>query len=184
MQHLRIKLSLLLNYFVFAILLNSVGTVILQVQKNFGVTERGASVLEGFKDLSIAVTSFLIASYVIKIGYKKTMLYALALVTISCCLMPSLSSFWATKLLFATVGVGFAFIKITAFATIGLITKNDKEHSSFMSYLESFFMVGVLTGNFIFSAFVDNAHPESTSWYKVYYLLSGMSAIAFLLSHT
>jgi len=60
MQHFRIKLSLFLNYFVFAILLNSVGTVILQVQNNFGVTKGAASVLEGFKDLPIAITSFLI----------------------------------------------------------------------------------------------------------------------------
>lgn len=34
MQYWRIKLSLFLNYFVFAMLLNSVGTVILQVQSN------------------------------------------------------------------------------------------------------------------------------------------------------
>ena len=74
MNTTKIKLSLFLNYFVFAILLNSVGTVILQVQNNYGVTKGAASVLEAFKDLSIAITSFLIASYVVRIGYKKTML--------------------------------------------------------------------------------------------------------------
>ena len=55
MANWQIKLSLFLNYFVFAILLNSVGTVILQVQGNYGVSESGASILEAFKDLSIAV---------------------------------------------------------------------------------------------------------------------------------
>ena len=59
MENWRIKLSLFMNYFVFAILLNSVGTVILQVQNNFGITESSASILEAFKDLSIAITSFL-----------------------------------------------------------------------------------------------------------------------------
>ena len=59
MQNWRIKLSLFLNYFVFAILLNSVGTVILQVQNNYGITQGSASVLEAFKDLSIAIVSFL-----------------------------------------------------------------------------------------------------------------------------
>ena len=39
MNTTKIKLSLFLNYFVFAILLNSVGTVILQVQNNYGVTK-------------------------------------------------------------------------------------------------------------------------------------------------
>ena len=181
MKQFRLKASLFLNYFLFAILLNSVGTVILQVQRNFGVSEQSASVLEGFKDLSIAISSFLVASFIIKIGYKKAMLVALALVGSFCLLIPSLNSFWATKALFASIGVGFALIKITTFATIGLVVNNEKEHSSFMNYLESFFMVGVLTAGFIFSAFVDDANPQSTSWYHVYYLLSGMALLAFLL---
>ena len=46
-----IKLALYLNYFVFAILLNSVGIVILKAQKNYGVDELQASVLEAFKGL-------------------------------------------------------------------------------------------------------------------------------------
>ena len=69
MSNLKIKISLFLNYFVFAILLNSVGTVILQVQNNFGVHQGSASTLEAFKDLSIAIASFLVASFVVRIGY-------------------------------------------------------------------------------------------------------------------
>ena len=181
MQNLRIKISLFLNYFVFAMLLNSVGTVILQVQKNYGITESAASVLEACKDLSIAIASFLIASYVVKIGYKKTMLIALALVTVMCALMPSLNSFLMIKLLFITAGISFALIKITVFATIGLVTKSEQEHASFMSFIESCFMIGILSGYFIFSAFVDDANPQSTEWFKVYYVLSAISFVAFLL---
>jgi MFS transporter, FHS family, glucose/mannose:H+ symporter len=76
MTNWKIKLSLFLNYFVFAILLNSVGTVILQVQGNYGVSESSASILEAFKDLSIAGVSFLVASYITRIGYKNSMLIA------------------------------------------------------------------------------------------------------------
>ena len=84
MSNLRVKVSLFLNYFVFAILLNSVGTVILQIQNNFDISKGSASILEAFKDLSIASASFLIASYVVKIGYKNSMLIALALVSVMC----------------------------------------------------------------------------------------------------
>lgn len=177
----RIKVSLFINYFVFAILLNSVGTVILQVQDNFGISESAASVLEAFKDLSIAVTSFLIASYVAKIGYRKSMLVSLGFITVVCFLMPGLPFFWMTKLLFAATGVGFALIKVSVFATIGIITKDQQEHVSLMSFLESFFMIGVLSGYFIFSAFVDDVNPQSTSWFNVYYLLALLSLVAFFL---
>lgn len=181
MPNFRIKLSLFLNYFVFAILLNSVGTVILQVQNNFGISKGAASVLEGFKDGSIAVTSFIIASHVARIGYKKTMLIGLGLVSVMCMLMPSVGSFLMTKLLFASVGIGFALIKVTVFSTITLVTKDEKEHLSLMNFLESFFMIGILSGNFLFAHFVDNEHPTSTSWFSVYYILGALAIIAFML---
>jgi MFS transporter, FHS family, glucose/mannose:H+ symporter len=180
MTNWKIKLSLFLNYFVFAILLNSVGTVILQVQSNYGVSESSASGLEAFKDLSIAAISFLVASYITRIGYKNAMLIALGLVTVACLAMPSLGSFAMTKVLFAVVGTSFALIKVSVYATIGLVTPDKKEHASFMNFIESFFMVGILSGYFIFSAFVEEgAGPDE--WLMVYYILAGISAVAFVL---
>jgi fucose permease len=181
MQHWRIKLSLFLNYFVFAILLNSVGTVILQVQNNFGVQQGAASVLEAFKDLSIAGISFLLSSYITRIGYKNAMLTALGFISLVCFLMPLTASFGMTKLLFAAVGCSFALIKMSVYGAIGLVTKDEKDHISFMNFIESFFMVGILTGYFIFGYFVDNSNPQSTSWLKVYYWLGGISLFAFIL---
>lgn len=181
MQNWKIKTSLFLNYFVFAILLNSVGTVILQVQQNFGVSESAASTLEAFKDLSIAAVSFLISSYIVRIGYKNAMLIALGFISVICFIMPFTASFLTTKLLFAAVGSSFALIKMSVYSTIGLVTKNEKEHISLMNFIESFFMIGILTGYFIFSYFVDDANPQSTQWLNVYYLLGGISLAAFLL---
>lgn len=181
MQSFKLKASLFLNYFVFAILLNSVGTVILQVQENFDISKGSASILELFKDFSIAATSFFVASFVVRIGYKNAMLIALAVVTAMCIIMPSVPNFLMTKLLFASVGFGFALVKVSVFATLGLVTNNEKEHLSLMNFLESFFMVGILAGYFLFGYFVDDDNPKSQSWLHVYYLLAGLSALAFLL---
>src|ERR1017187_4593370 len=84
MQNWRIKVSLFLNYFVFAILLNSSGIAIKQVQNNFHVNSQGAAWIDPCKDLSIAILSFLVASFIVKIGYKRAMLIALAIVSASC----------------------------------------------------------------------------------------------------
>ena len=67
-------------YFVFAILLNSVGTVILQSINSFDVSKPDASTLEGFKDLSIAFVSFFVASFIPRIGYKVSLLMGLLIV--------------------------------------------------------------------------------------------------------
>lgn len=181
MKFWSIKLSLFINYFVFAILLNSVGTVILQVQNTYLVSASAASILEAFKDLPIAITSFLVASFMARIGYKRSMLFALAFIGFVCLVMPQVPTFWMTKLLFAATGVGFALVKISVFATLGLVTGNRKEHVSLMNFLESFFMVGILSGYFIFSGFVDDLDPSSTGWLQVYYLLAAMSFAAFAL---
>ncbi|MFY7889845.1 MAG: MFS transporter [Spirosomataceae bacterium] len=181
MSNLKLKISLFINYFLFAILLNSVGTVILQVQNTYHVAASSAGTLEAFKDLSIAIMSFLVASYLRKLGYKNAMLIALALVTVACLAMPSINTFWMTKVLFATVGISFALIKVSVYATLGIVTKDKSEHISLMNFIESFFMIGILTGYFLFSGFVDDKNPSSNAWLNVYYLLAGMATIAFVL---
>lgn len=180
MNKLSIKTVLFLNYFLFAILLNSVGTVILQMQQNFNISKSSASVLEGFKDLPIAICSFLLASFLPKIGLKRSMMTALALVTVMCFIMPFSNAFWFFKLLFCIVGISFALIKISVFTTIGLIAKEEKEHSSIMGYLEGFFMIGVLAGNLLFSLFIDDSNPRSKSWLNTYWLLGTISLISFV----
>lgn len=181
MNNWKIKVSIFINYFLFAILLNSVGAVILQVQNTYGISESSASILEAFKDLSIAGVSFLVASFIVRIGYKNSMLIALGIVSITCLMMPFLNQFWMTKLLFASIGTSFALIKVSVYATIGLITKDKNEHISLMNFIESFFMIGVLTGSFVFSAFIDDLNPQSSAWVNVYYFLAGLAFFAFIL---
>ncbi|NER12672.1 MFS transporter [Leptobacterium flavescens] len=178
MKNLSVKISLYLNYFVFAILLNSVGIVILKAQKNYGVDEVEASVLEAFKDLPIAIVSFVVASFLPRIGYKKGMLIGLALVTAACVVMYFGNSFDTAKLLFATVGVSFALIKVSVYSMIGMVTENQKQHNSLMSSIEGVFMIGIALAYFLFPAFNNENLPDS--WLNVYWLLAALSLASFL----
>ena len=166
-----------LNYFVFAILLNSVGIVILKSQKNYGVNEIQASILEAFKDIPIAIVSFLIASFLPRIGYKKAMLIGLGLVTFACVTMYFGNSFATAKLLFATVGVSFALIKVSVYSLIGTITENQKEHNSLMSSIEGVFMIGIALAYFLFPAFNSDTNPDA--WLNVYLFLALISTLSF-----
>lgn len=176
-QNLRIKVALFINYFVFAILLNSVGIVILKSQKLYGVDEVEASILELFKDMPIAIVSFLVASFLPRLGYRKAMLIGLAIVTFACLGMYFGNSFNSAKLLFMAVGVGFALIKVSVYSTIGMLTENETEHNSFMSSIEGFFMFGITFGYFLFPAFNNENHPEN--WVNVYLLLALLSGLSF-----
>ncbi|WP_394392123.1 MFS transporter [Shewanella woodyi] len=181
MNSWRIKLSLLLTYLVFAILLNSVGVVILQVINNYEVSKSSASVLEGFKDLPIAIVSFFVASYLPRFGYRNAIVLGLVIVSLACIVMPLIPSFAMTKILFLSVGVSFALVKVSVYATVGLITHDRQSHAAFLNTIEGFFMVGVLSGYWIFSLFIDPDNTKSTQWLQVYYWLSLLCAFNILL---
>ena len=181
MNRIRMIIALALIYMIFAILLNSVGTVILQSIATFGIDKPEASALERYKDLTIAFTSFLVASFLPMFGYRRSMMLALAIVGGACLLMPLYPSFLTTRLLFACVGVGFAMTKVCVYSSIGLLTTDRIAHSRLTNTIEGLFMVGVLGGNWIFSAFVDPLHPGNPVWFNVYWLLAGACALVILL---
>jgi FHS family glucose/mannose:H+ symporter-like MFS transporter len=179
MSNFKIKLSLFLNYFVFAILLNSVGILIQKSQNRYHVDEVTASSLEAFKDLSIAFVSFLIGSFLPRLGYKKGMLIALALVFAGCLGMYWGNSFTSVKILFACVGISFAIIKVSVYSLIGIITNSDREHKSLLSSIESFFMIGIAAGFIAFPLFYSDTNPDA--WLTIYLVLAGLVAVSFLI---
>jgi len=178
MKNLGIKISLYLNYFVFAILLNSVGIVIAKSINVYHVSESQASLLEAFKDLPIAIVSFLIASFLPRLGYKKAMLIALVIVFFGCLQMIYGNTFLYTKILFLTVGVSFALIKLSVYSLIGIVTSSKKEHASMMSSIEGFFMVGIALAYFLFPAFYSDT--DVNAWLNVYYVICGLIVISFV----
>ncbi|MCW3090226.1 MAG: putative transporter [Ferruginibacter sp.] len=179
MKNRSIKVSLYLNYFVFAILLNSVGILIQKSINTYHVDEIRASSLEAFKDLSIAVVSFVVGSFLPRLGFKRGMLIALALVFFGCLGMYLGNSFTSVRILFACVGISFAVIKVSVYSMIGLITSNDREHKSVLSSIESFFMVGIATGFVIFPLFYSTVDPNA--WLRIYLLLAILVAISFTI---
>ena len=172
----KVRLSLLLNFFVFAILLNTVGIVISQVIVDYQTGRIAAGSLEAYKDLSIVVVSFLLASYVPRFGYKRSMIVGLLAVTLASVLVAAVRGFWVAPILYAVVGSSFALMKISVYSTVGLITSNQKEHAGLMNTLEGTFMVGSLTGPLLFSLMIEWSH-----WNHTYWIIAALSVLALVL---
>ncbi|WP_198556569.1 sugar MFS transporter [Paraglaciecola sp. MB-3u-78] len=172
MSRLLVIVAIAACYFMFAIMLNSVGTVILQSINSFGIGKPDASTLEGFKDLSIAFVSFFIASFIPRIGYKIALLIGLLLAAGACLLTPVWGNFIAIKVLFACIGISFALVKVSVYSLVGQLTHDTRSHSSLLNTIEGIFMLGVLSGYWIFSAYIDPDAPTSLEWLNVYYPLA------------
>ncbi|MDA8349962.1 MAG: MFS transporter [Pseudomonadota bacterium] len=173
--------ALALSFMIFAILLNSVGTVILQVIHTFAVDKPQASLLELFKDLPIVIASFALASFLPILGYRRSMIIALGIVAVACTLMPLFASFHTTELLFVCVGIGFALTKVSVYGSIGLLTATKTEHNRLTNTIEGLFMVGVVISGWLFSAFIPARSGPSAAWLHVYWVLVGACLLAMLL---
>lgn len=176
MKSIGVRVALFSAYFLFAILLNSVGTVILQAIATLDVTKSEASVLEAYKDLPIALVSFALASLLPRVGYRRAMILAFAIVAVACLTMPIAPSFLTTKLLFLAIGASFALIKVAVYSTIGLLTTSENHHASLLNTIEGFFMIGVLSGYWVFAAFIQPNAPASLGWLNVYWVLAAVAA--------
>lgn len=174
------KFALGLGYAVFAILLNSVGTVILQAIGYFHVDNVTASTLEAFKDLTIAVVSFLIAAQLPRFGLKRAMIAALLIAAAGCALVPLADSFWATRAMFFATGFGFALMKVSVYSVIGLFTSSASGHARLLGIIEAAFMAAVVASAWIFAWFIDPANPGSPAWLGVYWLLFALCLVSAL----
>jgi MFS transporter, FHS family, glucose/mannose:H+ symporter len=181
MRAARLKVALVLTYMIYAVLLNSVGTVILQSIASFDVTKVAAATLEGAKDLSIAITSFLVAAQLPRFGLRRGMILGLLMVATGCIAMPLVPGFGTAQLLFLLIGVSFALVKVGVYAFVGLLAGSEREHASLLNLIEGFFMLGVLGGYWLFSGFIDPEDPANLGWLNVYYLLAALAAAAAAL---
>lgn len=179
MKNFGIKLSLFLIYFVFAALLNSVGILVERSQEVYEVSKGSAAILEPFKDLSIALVSFLIGSFLPRLGYKKGMLISLGFVFLGCIGMYFGNSFLAVKLLFAVTGMSFAVVKVAVYALIGYVTDNKKDHSQLLSLIETVFMIGIIFMYVVFPLFFNDDKPDA--WLNGYLLMAGLIAVSFMI---
>ena len=62
-----------------------------------------------------------------------------------------------------------------------LVAQDRKQHAGIMNTLEGFFMIGVLSAYWIFGYFIDSNDPASTSWLNVYWVLSVLCVLTFVL---
>ncbi|MGC1468892.1 MAG: MFS transporter [Sphingorhabdus sp.] len=181
MANARLKLAIFLTYVIFAILLNSVGTVILQSIEKFGVSKLDASTLEGFKDIPIAAASFIVGAFLSRLGYRNGMMVGLILVAIACITMATFGNFGTTQILFATIGVSFALVKVSVYSLVGLLADGPRAHASLLNTIEGIFMIGVLAGYWVFAAFIDRT---GSGWLAVYWWLAAIAVLAAILVAT
>jgi len=176
-MRLKTVVALALTYAILGMLMNSVGIVILQSIRHFGATKPMGSTLEACKDLSVVAASFLLGVHVASFGYRRALIAVLAVMATACLLASGATGFAAMQWLFVATGLCFGVAKVATYSAIGLLADNPAEHASLTGVIEGGFMVGVLSGAWIFGYFV-GIDDSGRAWLRVYWLLAGLCAVA------
>ncbi len=176
MSRLRILVTLALTYALLGVLMNSVGTVILQSIRHFGATKPMGSTLEACKDLSVVVAAFLLAVRIPAFGYRRALVAVMAVIALACLAASFANSFVAMQLLFVATGLCFGIAKVATYGTIGLLARDPADHASVTGIVEGVFMVGLLVGVWLFGAFI-GADSTGGDWLHFYWLLGGIAAV-------
>lgn len=181
-QRTRLLLAMLLTYFTYGMLLNTVGTVILRAMASLAVTKAQAGWFDGFKDITIAAVSFLSASYLPRLGVVRAMMASLALSALACLLIRLVPGYAVICLHFALIGLSFAFVKVGIYTLIGQVTDDARAHASLTSVIEGGFMVGVLLVTLLFSRFVGPGLVDtSRDWLNAYWVLAALCGVSLML---
>ena len=173
-----VKTALLINYAVFSMFLNLLSIFIMQSMAIYHASAASAGALESYQNLTQAAMAFIAFSFLIKLGYKRAMVITLFIMTIVCLFMPILNTYWAIKMFLVIVGISFVLVKISIYASVGIICTTENGHVRFIVLLEGRYMLAGVVSMWIFSEFIRYA-PEQ--WMYGFWVLGIFSLLAGLL---
>lgn len=176
--------ALATSYALLGLLMNSVGTVILQSIAHYGVSKPQAATLEACKDLSVVVASFLFATALPRFGFRRAQIAVMIVIALGALAISAANSFVAMQLFLVLVGLCFGVAKVATYATIGLLRADREQHASLTTLIEGIFMIGILAGIWLFGWFIgrDTSGSDWLSVYVVIAVLAGATAVLWWLT--
>src|SRR3954471_20207989 len=141
-----IKALTFLMFMMFAMTTDSVGVIIPEIIKQFGLSMTAASAFQYATMGGIAVAGFCLGFMADRFGRKKTIVVGLTLFAADAYLFVFGSSFAFFVGLLAVSGVSIGVFKTGALALIGDISRSTTEHTTIMNAVEGFFGLGSIIG--------------------------------------
>jgi len=162
----------------FAMTTDSVGLIIPEIVKAFGLSLTAAGAFQYFTMTGIALAGFLLGQLADRYGRKATIVAGLTLFSASSYLFIAGSSFPFFCLLMAISGAAIGIFKTGALALIGDISQSTAEHTSIMNTVEGFFGVGSIIGPALLSQLLNRHVP----WQWLYVIAGTMCVLLIVIA--
>ncbi len=161
----------------FAMTTDSVGIIIPEIVKAYGLSLTAAGTFQYATMAGIAVAGFLLGHMADRYGRKTTIVAGLSLFAASSYLFLAGSSFVFFCTLMAISGAAIGIFKTGALALIGDISTSTAEHTSIMNTVEGFFGVGSIVG----PALLAQLLKRNVAWQWLY-VTAGSACVLLLLT--
>lgn len=165
-----------LMFMMFAMTTDSVGVIIPQIVKEFGLSLTAAGAFHYATMSAIAAAAILLGFLADRLGRKQCIVLGLFIFALNSYLFVLGNSFAYFLCLLTVSGAAIGIFKTGALALIGDISSSTIEHTSTMNLVEGFFGVGAIVGPAIVTSLVN--HHVSWKWL---YAIAGTLCAALIL---
>lgn len=175
-----IKLTLIFTVFVFSLFCGVLSTFIMQASHYFHASLTSAGTLETYQNGAVIVFSFIAFSYILKKGYRQSIMTILVLMIVLSIIAPILDTYWMIKLFLVGTGIVLVGMKICIYSSAAIISTEENEQAGLLSLLEATWMIAGMAGMWIISFFVAKLPNNWLTFLYVYAAIGVLNLIIWM----
>ena len=161
----------------FAMTTDSVGLIIPEIVKTFGLTLTAAGTFQYATMAGIAVAGLCLGTLADRLGRRRTIVIGLTAFAAASFLFAVGKTFLFFVVLMGLSGLAIGVFKTGALALVGDISTSTTEHTSIMNTVEGFFSVGSIVGPAVLAYLL--AHGVSWQWL---YVIAGAMCVVLIVT--
>jgi fucose permease len=173
-----VKTLTYLMFAMFAMTTDSVGIIIPEVIRTFGLSLTAAGTFQYATMAGIAMAALLLGHLADGLGRRRTIVAGLIVFAAACFLLAAGRSFAVFAILLGLSGIAIGVFKTGALALIGDISKSTAQHTSIMNTVEGFFGVGAIIGPAILTRLL----AAGLSWKWLYVVAGSICVVLIVLA--
>ena len=178
-----VKTLTYLMFAMFAMTTDSVGLIIPEVIRTFGLSLTAAGTFQYATMAGIAVAALLFGQLADRLGRRPTIIVGLVLFASACFLMVTGDRLTVFAILLGLSGVAIGVFKTGALALIGDISTSTAQHTTIMNMAEGFFGVGAILGPAILTRLLQRGLPWQWLYLVAGSICVGLIVLALLVKY-
>ena len=172
------KLKVILTFVGLSIISTGMPVFVMQAINYYHISQSSAGTLELFSDLPKLIVSFMMFTVLLKFGFRRSIILTYAIFIIICLAVPFINTINSLRAYIIISGLVFVIIKIIAYSSVGLITKNNRDHASLINLMEALYTTGSIASLWLYSGFI---HLMPNDWNKIFWVFAAVCLLLLIM---